>query len=216
MSYRIHEHHPHKARRTVEATASPMKVFVTNGASAHIAFPCYYQEVVKPLPALHHNIHLHHHRGWPVYNHPDHICQMMYTPNMCGFKGGCKACRHYLDARTIFPIHLRDEAERYKDECEVVFWNDNGFVSEIGTSAWIDEADDWVVRVSFWPAIMEAITKPMHYRFTVFATADPYTTRVTDHKTGEEIVRNFPGRKDVVGLGELVVLPSGIEVRDLS
>ena len=60
MSYRVHEKpHKHLARRTVEATATPMRVYVTNGSTADVAFPCFYQEVKPPKPAIHHDIHYH-------------------------------------------------------------------------------------------------------------------------------------------------------------
>lgn len=204
MSYRIHEHHLHKAHRTVENITTPMRVYTTNGTRADIAFPCFYQEIRKPIPAKHHDIHWHHHIGWPVYNHPDHICQMMYTPNMCGFKGGCKACRHYLDARTIFPIHLIND-EHY-NEYEVVFWTASGKVDGITATARVDAWEDWVVRVNFQTAIMNAIEHPMHYRFTVFAHAPAQPS--ADGK------RTWPERRDVVGLGELVVLPSGYQITE--
>lgn len=207
MGYRVHEHRPHKARRTIENITTPMRVYTTNGSIADVAFPCYYQEIVKPVPAVHHDIHWHHHIGWPVYNHPDHICQMMYTPNTCGHRGGCKSCRHYLDARTIFPIHLTDEKEGYaEDGFEVVFWTEDGKVDGITATARVDDWEDWVVRVNFQTAIMDAIQHPRHYRFTVFANAP----EISEDEHG----RYWPARRDVVGLGELVVLPSGYEITE--
>lgn len=213
MSYRVHEHPHHHARRTVENITTPMRVWTTNGTTADIAFPCYYQEIVKPIPAVHHDIHWHHHVGWPVYNHPDHICQMMYTPNMCGHKGGCKSCRHYLDARTIFPIHLLSDEEGPYENLRVVFWTPTGKVDGISTNAWIDDWQDWIVRVQFETSIMDAIEHPMRYRFTVFGDS-PARDEIRHTPKGDEIVRVWPARTDAVGLGELVVLPSGYDIED--
>ena len=198
MSYRVHEHPKHYARRTVESTATPMRVYLTNGSIADVAFPCFYQEVTRPIPAIHHNRHWHHHVGWPVYNHPDHICQMASRPGLCGHHGGCKTCRHYLDAATIFPIHL--EAEGYTgfqvflDEEHL---EDDAWKNQIYASAELDEKQDWVVRVRFWSQIDEHFHKPQRVPFIVRGTAAAGS--------------GFPnGRYDTIAHGELVILPGSL------
>lgn len=198
MSYRVHEKpHKHLARRTVEATATPMRVYVTNGSTADVAFPCFYQEVKPPKPAIHHDIHYHHHVGWPVYNHPDHICQMAYKPGTCGHHGGCKTCRHYLDRSTIFPIHLSEEGYTsfgvILDEEHLFEEIEHGQISATPT---IDTDQDWVVRVSFYPQIEEHFHHPQRVPFVVRAT------------------REDEFSVDTICLGELIILPAAYEATD--
>lgn len=220
MSYRVHEK-PHRplARRTAEATTTPMRVYMTADSRMEVAFPCFYQEVKRPEPAVHHDIHYHHHVGWPVYNHPDHICQMAYKPGTCGHEGGCKTCRHYLDANTIFPIKLRDEG--YNDDLDVAFdFTDarkklawclppdpdrpglGTFPYEdmwISGHAYIDDEEQWIIRVEFWVHFGQddMIKDVLHIPFAIKGMAPV--------RAGER------ERYDTIVIGELVILPSPLE-----
>ena len=210
MSYRIKEHHHHHGRRTMQDIATPMLVSVHNGATAHLAIPCWYQEVVKPVRAHHHNIHWHHHVGWPSPNHPDHICQLAYEGKHYGHKcpmghDHCKqTCSHYIDMRNIIPIHLLSEYEGYNN-ARVAF---DVLPTGLTYEAKIDEYEDWVVRVSFTAKLPEAIKEHQDCHFTVFVDAPAYTYEKTDAKTGERKTRTFPARTDVVAHGLLRILPS--------
>lgn len=168
MAYRkLEKPRVHKSRRTFQALTTPFHAWVINGSSVEIAIPCFYQEVRPPIPAIHHDIHWHHHVGWPGPYHPDHICQMAYTPHECGHKGPCKSCRHYLDMSTIHPIHLnsgyevlgdadaeptaRDLEGRLMvvmsiDDRQIVPGSDDG---PIEAEAWVDDKEDWIVRIAF-------------------------------------------------------------------
>ena len=222
MSYRVHEHPKHLARRTVEATTTPMRFWVNQQSTTELAFPCFYQEIRKPMPAVHHNVHWHHHVGWPVYNHPDHICQMMYTPNMCGHKGGCKSCRHYLDASSIFPIDLL--AEGYTD-FEVAFdfedarrlfcgpeYNTPAFPYEglwVAADAYVNETEPWVVRVlvDVHFGVNKMPRRPIRVPFAIRARASKTVGRAWDDKTKSYVEYTILPRYDTIGLGEIIILP---------
>lgn len=213
MSYRIKEHHHHHGHRTMVDIATPMRVTVHNGATAHLAIPCWYQEVQKPVRAKHHNVHWHHHVGWPSPNHPDHICQLAYEGRHYGHRcplghDHChKTCSHYIDMRNIMPIHLLSEYENYQT-ARVVFDNKpNGLTAQ----AWIDEIDDWVVRVLFGAELPEAITEHIDCHFSVFVDGGPIETHRIDHKTKEQKTSITPARSDVVAHGLLRILPSAYQ-----
>lgn len=214
MSYRVKEHHHHHGHRTMVDMATPMLVSVHNGSTAHLALPLWYQEVQKPMRARHHNIHWHHHVGWPSPNHPDHICQLAYEGRHYGHKcpmghDHChKTCSHYIDMTQIIPIHLLSDYEHYSDVARVTFADRPEGLSAHG---WIDPMEDWVVRVTFFPQIPEAIEEPKHYKFSVFVDAPEYTTEKRDAKTGETKSRTWPARTDVVCHGILQVLPSSYQ-----
>jgi hypothetical protein len=200
MGYRIKEHRPPLARRTVVDLATPAKLYVHNGATSEFAFPCYYQEVLPPIPARRHNRRFHDHVGWPSPGHADHCCQIALVPHQCGHKGGCKTCRHYLDAGTIFPIHLLSELEGYSSSIDVALYAPDEFIDLEGlnVSAWVDEEEDWVVRMLVSPRLSEAISEPVRIRFTLFANS-------AAHTLGQ---REYQARRDIVGIGEIIICPS--------
>lgn len=211
--YRLHETPHHIGRRTVENISTPFRAWVTNGTIAHVAIPCYYQEIRKPVPAIHHDIGWHHHVGWPNPRHPDHICQLAYEPHDCRYHKlhhGCLRCRHYLDASTIFPIHFNDDKERY-ESFYVGITRDGEAIEEdegIAMFANVDEEEDWVIRLSIDANVEDAIDKPIVYRFTVYGYAAQYSTTKIDAITHQEVSRVFPERLDAIALGSVVVLPS--------
>lgn len=218
MSYRVHEHPKHKARRSVEATASPMRFFITNGTAATIAFPCFYQEIKKPIPAIHHSVHYHHHVGWPVYNHPDHICQMAGKPGLCGHQGSCKTCRHYLDPSTIFPIHLADEG--YSNGTIAVCLDNNHLDDGVGAdqvyaSAIIDEYQDWVIKIIVNADIQDHFDRPQRIPFAIRATRPNNLPWVPeDDKAVRTTAEGYAdlGAINTIAAGELIILPSPLDV----
>lgn len=211
MSYRIQEHRPHLARRTMEDIATPMIVHVHNGSTAHLAIPLWYQEIQKPVRAKHHNIHWHHHVGWPSPNHPDHICQLAYEGRHYGHRcpighDHChQTCAHYVDMTQIIPIHLLSDYEHYN---KVRLSFREGTITGLTTKIWIDEFEDWVVRVSFSPKLSNAINEHQDYHFSIFVDAPEYTTSKIDARTKQTKSRTWPARTDVVTHGILRVLPS--------
>lgn len=238
MGYRLQEPRPPKPRRNVVDLATPMRLFIHNGAIGHFAFPCWYQEVLRPEPAMIHDRRLHDHIGWPDPRHPDHICQAQVQhlgprelrpphrrphhvcrfalePSKCNHKGGCKSCRHYLDARTVFPIHLGRSnndvnGEGYTNFYVVIVDHHGEIVpsSVINARAYVDESEDWVVRLDVEPRLEHAINHPEEFRFTIFGYAPEYTTTKVDARSGNTITKVNPARKDVVVIGRMTVMPS--------
>ena len=211
MSYRVKEHHHHHhGRRTLADIATPMLVSVHNGATAHLAIPCWYQEIQKPVRAKHHNVHWHHHVGWPSPNHPDHICQLAYEGRHYGHKcpighDHChQTCAHYIDMTQIMPVHLRSDYEGYTG-ARIVF---DTLPTGLTASAKIDEIDDWVIRVLFDAKLPEAIKEPQQCHFTVFVDAPAKTVSKFDHITKTQKTATIEKRTDVVAHGLLRILPS--------
>lgn len=196
MGYRIKEHRRPKPNRTLVDIATPAKVFVHNGTIAHLAFPCWYQEVHKPVKVHPHSKHYHDYRGWPGPGKPDHSCQL-WTPDLHCCKIGehheCTPhCEHYISMDGVIPIHLRKEG--YTD-VKVTFQASDEQPSAIYATGIIDPEDDWIVRVSLDILDENAVYEPQVYKMTVFANAND--------------------RRDIVALTELIVLPSGYAESDI-
>lgn len=193
MSYRIHEHKPPKPRREVDDVTTPMKLYIHNGVSSDFAFPCYYQEIHKPVPMRPHDRHWHDHIGWPAPSHPGHSCQLWIPEHGCRLPGHPEChphCRHYVDLSTLTPIHLTSSEEGYTTVSVAWVTAPTG----ITVTAWIDEEEDWVVHVNVDCKDPNAKEKPQTYKMTVFANAPAANGK--------------PARRDIVALAELVVLPS--------
>ena len=185
MGYRIGERHKPHQRRTLEATACPATVFVENGATADMAFPCWYQEVHRPERVHPHSRSWHDHIGWPSPSSPDRICQRWDFASNCCTKGHSKChreCKDLLDLSLFFPIHLTEEGYT---KAEVVF---SGRPEGVEGEASIDERSDWIVRVLFRAETEDALTDPIEV---------PYKIRVL----------RSDGRKHIVTKGVLVVMP---------
>ena len=211
MSYRIHEHpRPLGPQRSIVDISTPIKVIVHNGTTANIAFPCWYQEIHRPIPAHPHDYHWHDYVGWPSPSHPDHCCQLWSPDRHCcslGKHHECSPhCHHYIDYRNVFPIHLTEEG--YTGAA--IKWNTENRNAPTGivATAEIDPDEDWVVRVNLDLDVADAIEEPQKFKFTVFANAPQIAT--TNPKTGQS-GRTLPARSDIVALAELIVLPSSYQ-----
>lgn len=195
MAYRLHEHKKPEQRRTAVDIATPIKLYVHNGTSANFAFPCWYQEVLPPVPAKLHNRSLHDYHGWPNPRHPDHSCQLWIPdrPHHCvhGFKECSPFCKHYIDYKRVVPIHLTSDYEGYTGS--EVAWVDKPEGITISSS--IDDVEDWVVRVHVDCLDPAALEEPQKYKFTVFVNNED-----------DEDRKMY--RRDIVALAELIVLPS--------
>lgn len=222
MSYRVDSgkrpHKPH-ARRTVVDVATPVKLYAHNGTTADFAFPCWYQEVHKPVRAHLHDRHRHDHEGWPSPAHPDHSCQL-WAPDLHECRIGrhheCSPhCDMYIDMDGISPIHLLDEGYT---EAHVAWATkrkgdgDEWIVGEppegIDVEAWIDPDEDWVVRVFIDVDDPTALEDPSMYRLTVFVNK-PAEDVESIRRPG--VTTHIPARSDIVALSELVVLPSAYQ-----
>lgn len=200
MGYRIDEHPKPRPHRELKDTTTPATITVHNGTIAHLAFPCWYQEVHKPLRAYPHNKHVHDHFGWPGPDNPDNSCQLWLPALHCcsiGKHHECSPhCRNYIDLDGLFPIHLLNEGytgfEVSFQASEVVPTD-----ADIQCEATVDPEEDWVVRVTLYTHDQNALDEPMRYKMTVFAIMD----------TGY----NKTDRRDIVALTDLVILPAGYE-----
>lgn len=202
MTYRLHEHKPPKPQRTAVDITTPVKLYMHNGTLSNFAFPCWYQEVLPPVPAIRHDRELHDHHGWPNPSHPDHICQLWIPEKghcIHGFSECKPHCKHFIDYKKVHPIHLLSEYEGY--ESVTVGWVDDH--EGIEATAYIDEVEDWVVRLQINCQDPNALEELQRYRLAVYAYAN---TNDENHPERE--------RKDLVVLAELIVLPAGYYLTD--
>ena len=209
MAYRLREHRHHEPRRTAVDIATPIKLYVHNGTVANFAFPCWYQEIHPPIPANLHDRKLHDHHGWPNPSHPDHICQLWIPEQghcIHGMQECHPHCRHYIDYKRVFPIHLTSEYEGY-DSADVA-WVDKP--DGISAEAYIDPVEDWVVRLHVECMDPNALEEPQHYKLTVFVNSPGEST------SAKSVWHPSTSRRDIVALAELVVLPSayGTDIGD--
>ena len=128
-----------------------LKFDVQNGAIMRVAFGCFYT-----LDG--HDPKEHDYYGWPTPDSPDNICQVKPILNKW---------HPFRDShRTIKmePIHLREEG--YEDARVSI---DNDSMSEhLDVNAWIDEEDDYIVRMSVKANFPTFYDKPIETKFTIF------------------------------------------------
>ena len=216
MGYRVHPTPPPpKPRRSTSAINTLSEHYITNGSRKQFAFPCFYQEVVKPRHAHLHDRHWHDHVGWPSPNHPDHICQIG-APQPYDLEW---AERHHLapfefliDPHNLIPIHLTEEGY----DSFAVSWRESEEHMPVMTAS-IDQEDDWVVRADVQVDLPEAIEEPKTFHFAITAQAPGQTSTKTSLplRPGEQaktVTKTIPPRKDQVIVGKLVVLPASYTV----
>jgi len=184
MGYRIGEPRPHPKRRDMSAATTPNMVYVPNFTIANMAMPCWYEEVLRPLPAQLHCRPWHDHKGWPGPRFPDQSCQE--------HEFASEEHRHhlarYLDQGNVTPIHLTKEgydAIRVELNTKKLPEDIDGTISVTGE---IDSKDDWIVRLRFSPKIVNFLEEPIKIPFSVYATGNDLS--------------------DLVSMGCLVVLPT--------
>ena len=153
-SYRIDEPRPRFKQRSMQDVATPGTVFVHQGATAHLAIPCFYQEAHPP-------VHAH-----PPY-HPDHSCQEWDFDRHCcrrtpHLKFCPPSCERFVDLGRLYPIHLREEGYE-----EVRVEQQTGLVTVTGS---IDADQDWVVRLVISSEVDMEVTKPQRTSAAVYVT----------------------------------------------
>lgn len=215
MAYRQLEHHHHHDNRTAQKLVTPAEFFMTNGSTFDLAFPCFYKEIHKPIRARHHCRAWHDHVGNPDPMHPDDVCQdydfaalhchgdpcyhgeydipwMGHSDHPYDHPHGAplhpdhphRHAFNRIDMAKLVPIHLLQEGY---ERCEVAFLPS---LPGLSAKAWIDEADDWIIRVKFSAWVEDDDFKPQSTRFAVRVYND-----------GEE-------RCDVASIAEIVVMPA--------
>ena len=200
MGYRKLEPKPRLKNRNMQDMVTPGRNFVHNGATAYFAIPCFYQEIRHPVRVRPHNRLVHDHLGWPNPQHRDRSCQAWDFANCTCRLGiecytGCgsmscgreRTCRKYIDMSRLFPIHLTREG--YGNPVVEMTDPPAGLVA----SAWIDDVDDWVVRVLFDAQVESAVAEPVTVPFVVKVTRTDLHNKV---------------HRDIVSLGKLTVLPA--------
>lgn len=203
MTYRLPEHKPYEPLRTVVDTSTPSKVFVHNGTIAHLAFPCWYQEVHKPRGIHPHHRLLHDHYGWPAPDNPDHICQV-WVPDRHGHIPAIDPryvhVHKLLDLSRLVPIHLLEEGYTQVE----IGLNANDDVvhaqEALNPTAYINPNEDWVIHVDLNVEDVNALKEPQRYKMSVF---------VSEYDENEHLQE-----KDLAVLTEVVVLPSSFVVLD--
>lgn len=198
--------HKPKPHRTVQKTTTPGTFYITNGQEARLAFPCWYKEIYPPLHAQHHCRQTHDHYGWPSPSHPDHSCQehdfAHFThPGCCdaSHRHGIAShherkhdgiyhfdnCGDYIDLNKMHPIHLSGEGY------EAVTVQVGEAKAGLAAKGWIDEKQDWVIRVWFKANIADL--------------EEPYETKLAIRVGNTKL-----NKVDTVFLGRLVVLPAAM------
>lgn len=124
---------------------------VRNGATAKIAFGCYY--------LMGHDSKMHDHVGWPSPDNPDHVCQIQSNFRLYGLKE---------KTVNLQEIHLIEEGYT---ETSIEF-DDQENAQYLDASTWIDEDDDNIVRVKIDTDFPMFEDKPIDMRFTVFVRND--------------------------------------------
>lgn len=167
MGYRKLEPKKKPIKRVFQDTTVLNRTFVQNGVRAHIAIPCWYLEVRHPQHTHYHDRDYHDHIGWPDPKHPDHSCQDAYHIKHPHWKYdrhlvGWHHPHRYLDMSNCFPIHLSKEGYT---KVTIAFDNKpEGLIA----SGYIDEDQDWVVCVDFYPMCSAAIKEDIEVPYTVF------------------------------------------------
>lgn len=193
MGYRKYKAKPPEQNRSAVDIATPIKLVVQNGATASFAFPCWYQEVERPLRAHLHSKDKHDHCGWPTPDHHDHSCQLWIPEEghcVHGMQECAPHCKHYIDYSKVTPIHLLSDYEGY--EGAFVAWTGNH--EGIEATAYIDPDEDWVVRVNVDVQDPNALDAKQEYKMTVFV--------------GSDMEDGIYKRRDIVAPAKLVILPS--------
>lgn len=192
--YRIDAPRPRRRSREMQDTVTPGSIVIHAGETANLAIPCFYQEIHRPVPVKPHDRLRHDTLGWPTPDRPDHSCQewdfdrhvCRRTPHM---KCDPPHCERYVDMGSLFPIHLTEEGY---GNVKVVLQTDI-----VTASAWVDEEQDWVIRLRLSSDPNAEVTEPMHTSAAVY---------VDD--VGEEA--RAAAISHLVALMRVTVLPIGI------
>lgn len=189
----------------MQDTTTPGIFHIDNGATADFSLPVWYMELLRPKPAHPHDRLKHDHLGWPDPRRPDHSCQY-WDFARCDCKKGyfhlthpytgverynCEIqgkCKHYLDMRKVFPVHLIKEGY---DEATIHFIDPP---EGLTATASIDEIDDWVINLFIDVLVPSAIDQKIVVPYSVFVT------RTDDDRR----------HRDIAAKGLLIIHPAPI------
>ena len=158
-----------------------------NGEVRTWSIPCFYLEVDRPIDW--HDPKLHDHLGWPRPGHPDSICQSPWEYHAGALSPD--TFWQYVDMDKASRIHLTSDYEWYEQiEIELDDVDEEGEPvnhAAIDTSGWVDDDEDWVVKLKFEPRLEQFAGAPKSFLFNAYATGG--------------------GRRDLVTRGNLLVFP---------
>ena len=187
MGYRTFKHEPHEPRRTMQVTATPLRIYVPNSGTAYVKIPCFYQEVKPPMKMRPHNRPLDDHMGWPDPRRADGSCQL-YEPFEAGIEpshttmGGHPPVSKLLDMDGLIPIHFKDEGYRSLD---IAWSKSNPTSGKPDGRAFFDEEQDWVIYLIVGVTDKSDPQEEAIYKFSLWADGDPGLGLVT---TGEIVL----------------------------
>lgn len=190
MGYRKLEHKPvpRHLMRNVQDTSVAGEVFIQNGVIAYFAFPCWYLDVEPPRhPVLHDTTH-HDFIGHPEPRHPDRSCQIVEGHHI---QGGPHD--DLLELARVWPIHLREEG--YTGVVVAMDDPPKGLEAD----GFIDEGDDWIIRVRFVAAVKDAVSERMDVPYAVFLCGE-----------SEEPKDLRPVERQIAARGVLHILPGPV------
>lgn len=180
MGYRTFEPKPRPPRRTMQATATPLRIYLPNSQTSLVKIPCFYQIPHEPIRMKPHNRPMHDHLGWPDPRRRDRSCQL-YEPYEAGYPpdpehtrmGGHPPVRKLLDLARLIPIHFKDEGY---ESFEVRWSKSNPTSGEPYGNAFLDEEQDWVINL-----VVRVLDKtdPLEittYKFSLWAENQLVTT----------------------------------------
>ena len=182
MSYRVNTKPEPEKQRSTQKTTTPAKVYLTNGSTINVAYPCWYIDTKPAKRAEVHNEALHDHCGRPSPDRPGRACQPHLEKATFISNREGKVCRPSINLDRLIPVHLENEGY---NAASVTFKGDK----PLGLSA-TAEIDDWIIRVTFSAEVVAAIEEEQAY---------PFSVRITDGT-----------RKDVAVVGTLVLQPAVI------
>lgn len=189
MAYRkIEKKKPIK--RVLQDTTTKNRTFIQNGATAHIAIPCWYQEIKHPQHTHIHDREWHDHIGWPTPDNPDGSSQAAYhlrhhAPYVYNStEAGWRNHGRYLNMSNLVPIHLTKEGY---ESVDIAFVDPPAGLDAEG---FIDPDSDWIVRFSITSMCDRAINEDVEVEYSVFVNG----------------TINEKKRRDVVAHGTLKIL----------
>lgn len=186
--YRIQQHKHIPPIAKAHDVPTPSLITVKNGKVVEIGVPFWFYEIHDPERAFIHNRTLKDHLGYagnisqerdlarhpepchrppeglspiPHYQHGYHPSSNLHLhgrPDVCG-----PLCDQ-IDQRRLIPIHLPE----YGYEWDITWEPQEG----LSMSCWIDEDEDWVVRLKIDTNCPDAVDKPLRSRFAMAGTAD--------------------------------------------
>lgn len=165
MAYRKIEK-PKPIRRVLQDTTTVNRTYVQNGATAHLAIPCWYMPLDRPQHTHVHDREWHDHIGWPNPDSPDNSSQDAYVLRSPSFaydfsEQGWNRVRRYLDMSKTIPIHLKEEGYT---NVEVAFSRN---IDGLTADGYIE---DYIIRFNLNPMCDSAVNRDIEVPYTVFIT----------------------------------------------